>query len=132
MLLTTVSYSGAVCVLCAGSVRVCVCLGGGGRHPVQFKGKIQGTYKAGSAGRKARQGSGNLLSWLTLQPTSLFFGFYSSKPTLVSLCAQPEPGHGKTSFLSTNFQLFRRYRSADKSRRKLLCVYVCADGKELS
>ena len=54
MLLTTVSHSGAVCVLCAGSVRVCACTEEvGGRQPVQFKGKIQGTHKAGSAGRQA-------------------------------------------------------------------------------
>ena len=79
MLLTTVSYSGAVCVLCVGSVRVCAEEVGGG-SPVRFKGKIQGTHKAGRAGRqegkaagRERKGGGNLLSWLTLQPTTLLW-----------------------------------------------------------
>jgi len=54
MLLTTVSYSRAVCVFC-----VCVeeeeVGGGGGRQPVQFKGKIQGAHTQSWERRQARQ-----------------------------------------------------------------------------
>lgn len=49
-----------VCVLCAGSLSVCACAEEvGGRQPVQFKGKIQGTqsWERRQAGRQQeRQG----------------------------------------------------------------------------
>lgn len=61
----SVKYSGAA--LCAGSVRKCALRGGGGRRPVQFKGKIQSSHKAGSSGRQEgrerrgeRRGKGRL------------------------------------------------------------------------
>lgn len=62
MLLTTVSYSGAVCVLCAASVRVCAEEVGGGSL-FNLKGKYKAHTKLGvQAGRqgsrkgKARRG----------------------------------------------------------------------------
>lgn len=130
------------------AVCVCVFRGGGGRQPVQFKGKIQGSHKAGSAGWKTRQqeGEGKVVGicWagLTLKPTTVFGIFTPACRPRISLCDQPELDHGKTGFLSTTFQLFHHRCSADKSSRKLLslcvcvrvylCACMCADGKELS
>lgn len=123
-------YSGAA--LCAGSVRKCVLRGGGGRRPVLFKGKIRGTHKAGSSGRQAgrerrgeRRGKGRL--WesaeladsLTNKPHLFFLiinifiitniiGILPHRAGTVPLTPlpaadrQPEPGHGKTSFLSVS------------------------------
>lgn len=52
MLLTTVSYSGAVCVLCAGLVRVCAEEVGGGSL-CNLKGKYKAHTKLGAqAGRQ--------------------------------------------------------------------------------
>lgn len=63
MLLTTVSHSAAVCVLCAGSVSVCVrALREVGEGSLcNLKGKYK-AHKAGSASRQQeRQGKGKVV-----------------------------------------------------------------------
>lgn len=125
----TVSHSGAVCILRAGSERVCLCAEEVGEGSLcSLKGKHK-AHKAGRAGRQAAGKASEESAELADAPTNKPLDFTSPRlaplpPPLPHSRAEAEPRYGKAAFRSLD--------PADKKKKARKKAESCrgrADGE---